>query len=348
MKRGSLWFVVVAVVFLCLVMTGMIMVPLVFFFVRRGIISFSNSSLQLYSIGVVAIFSIIIGTALSAVFGRAIVRPIRALSRATKEVAKGNFSIRLPEYDETAGELGEIGQLTRDFNRMVKELGGIETLRNDFVANVSHEFKTPIASIEGCAALLQDESLSPQERREYSAIIAASAKRLSNMTTNILQLSKLENQEFLPNQTEFFLDEQIRQSILVLEPQWSAKNLELDIDLPPVKFFGSSELLPQVWTNLIGNAVKFTGENGHVRVRLSESQDGATVKICDDGIGMDEETQKRIFDKFYQGNTSHSTEGNGLGLALAQRVVELSGGRISVKSAPGEGTEFTVFLKRRK
>jgi signal transduction histidine kinase len=344
-----MWFTVVSVVFLCLVITMMIMVPVVLVGLRRGLIPYANSSkFQIFSIAAVGVLSVVIGTALSAVFGRAIVQPIRELSRATKEVAKGDFTVRLPEYDETAGELSEIGQLNRDFNKMVKELGGIEMLRNDFVANVSHEFKTPIASIEGCAVLLQDDSLSPEERKQYSAIIAASAKRLTSMTTNILQLSKLENQEILPNQEEFSLDEQIRQSILMLEPQWSGKELELDIDLTPVRFFGSSELLPQVWSNLISNAVKFTDRGGSIGVYLKDEGESVTVTVKDNGTGMDEETQKRIFDKFYQGSASHSTEGNGLGLALAKRIVELSGGTITVKSAPNEGSEFTVVLKRVK
>lgn len=282
--------------------------------------------------------SVIIGTILSFVFALVIVAPINNLRRATRRVSSGDFTVQLPVKSNS-----DIAQLTNDFNQMVRELRSIETLRNDFIANVSHEFKTPISSIEGYASLLEDESLSSEERMEYARSIADSARRLSVLTTNILRLSKLENQEFIPEQTTFSLDEQIRRCILLFEKEWTAKDLELDIDLEPATITGCEELLEQVWQNIIGNAVKFTENGGRISISLS-SGDNCVVTVKDTGIGIDQSVMPHIFDKFYQSDRSRSKYGNGLGLALVKQILDLIGGTIDVESTPGVGSTFTVTI----
>lgn len=202
----------------------------------------------------------------------------------------------------------------------------METLRNDFIVNVSHEFKTPIAAIEGYATLMQDQELSPEERADYSRLIIESTRQLSSLSSNILKLSKLENQEIVGGKKEFALDEQLRQALLLLEAQWNDKGINLELTLEPVVYYGNEELLMQVWLNLLSNAIKFTDNGGEVAVSLLSAEDAVTVRIADSGTGMTEEVMKRIFEKFYQGDKSRSAEGNGLGLPLVRRIVELSGG----------------------
>ena len=341
--RGSTLFVVVSFVFASLLATVIIMVFLVNIALRFDLFSLSEpfQTLRTAPILLLIITSVLIGTLFSSIFGRVIITPIKELGAATKEVAKGNFNIQVKN-----DSLSEIGEFTRDFNKMVKDLGSIETLRSDFVTNVSHEFKTPIASIEGCAVLLQDEGLSEAERREYVRLIAESAHRLSILTSNVLRLSKLENQEFVLEQSVFALDEQIRQAILLLEPQWNAKNIDFEIELVPTGYFGNEELLMQVWFNLIGNAIKFSHHNGRISISLKSSGKNIVVKVRDQGIGMSEKTRLHIFEKFYQGSKSRSEDGNGLGLPLVRRILDLSGGKISVESEENVGSEFTVTLKK--
>jgi signal transduction histidine kinase len=231
---------------------------------------------------------------------------------------------------------------------MTKELKGIEYLRKDFISSVSHEFKTPIASIQGFAKLLQNNDLTEEERQEYTQIIIEETTRMSKLSSNILNLSRLENQGMIENKTIFSLDEQIRKSILLLELEWCEKNIDFDIELDPVQFIGDEELLQQVWINLLSNAIKFSNENGKIVVRLYQVESMVKVKIIDTGIGMDEEVQKRIFEKFYKADTAHSFEGNGLGLSLVKRIIDLCNGKIYLKSNPGKGTTFTVELPLEK
>lgn len=282
---------------------------------------------------------VIIGACLITLLGKIAVRPILKLTEATKEVAKGNFDIQIANESDD-----EIGQLTKNFNKMTRELKSIEYLRKDFISSVSHEFKTPIASIQGFAKLLQNNSLSNDEIQEYTSIIVEETNRLSNLSSNILKLSKLENQETIENKNVFSLDEQIRKSILLLEHEWSKKNIEFDIGLNSVKYKGDEELLQQVWINLLNNAIKFSNMNSNIKVRLYETQSAIKVEITDYGIGMSEEIQSRIFEKFYQGDKSRSHEGSGLGLSLVKRIVDLCGGSIHVKSKLNEGSTFTVDL----
>lgn len=282
----------------------------------------------------------IISTFFTLIIGHRILRPIETLIDATKKVAKGDFTIRLNEnFPED-----EIRDMNIHFNKMVGELNGIETLRNDFIVNVSHEFKTPIASIEGYATLLQDRLLTKEERNEYAQMILDSARQLSSLSGNILKLSGFESQEILPEKSDFSLDEQIRQVLLFLESKWSKKHLEIDLELPSITYFGNEEFLMHVWLNIYGNAIKFTPEDGTISTSVKKRDTCIYISISDTGIGMTEEVQKHIYEKFYQGNSARNWEGNGLGLTLVKRIIDLMEGTIEVQSEVGKGTTFTVCL----
>lgn len=285
------------------------------------------------------IVCIIIGTIITGFVGRTILQPIHDLSKATSEVARGNFSVRVREPSDN-----EYGTLARNFNKMAQELSGIETLRGDFISNVSHEFKTPLASIQGFAKLLQDESLSAEDKREYTQIIIDETSRLTKLSSNILRLTKLENQTTIGKKSRFSIDEQIRKIILMLEPEWSKKEIDLDIDLEDILYVGNEELMGQVWQNVINNAIKFTPVGGNIKVRLFRSDNGIVVKISDDGPCIPADKIEKIFEKFYQADHSRATEGNGLGLALVKRIIDLSGGNISVENLYEGGVCFNVEL----
>lgn len=289
----------------------------------------------------IALF-IIISASLIIVLTSKLVHPILALTNATQRVARGDFDVHL---DEERND--EIGRLTRNFNYMVQELKTIEYLRRDFISNVSHELKTPLASIRGYATLLQNERLDASERQDYAEVIAQEAARLANMSSTMLMLSRLERQTAQESPTRFALDEQIRMAILILEPQWSAKHIELSIDLEPVELVGSEDLLQQVWLNILGNAIKFSSAKGQIDVDLQRVGQSVAVRIRDYGIGIAPEDLDRVFEKFFQVDRTRSGEGSGLGLSLVRRIVMLFDGTIDVESTPGEGTLFTVTLPER-
>lgn len=293
--------------------------------------------------GTAITISIIIATVISGVISKRVLSPVRALSRATEEVAKGDFSVSVDIPKDY-----EFGFLTENFNKMVHELSSIETLRNDFVSNVSHEIKTPLASIQGFAKLLQDNNFSEEEKKEFTDIIISESTRLSKLTSNILKLSKIENQEINTKKVEYSLDEQIRCAILIMEQEWSRKNINLDIDLEEVNIVENEDLLQQVWINLIGNAIKFTEDGGEVSIKLVDFKDKIKVEVSDSGIGMTEDIQRHMFDKFYQGDRSHLSEGNGLGLSLAKRIIDICCGKICIKSELGVGTTITIELRKDK
>ena len=269
-----------------------------------------------------------------------ILRPIRNLGSAMNRVAGGDFKLRI----DSTSRSGDIQQLYKDFNVMVSELEKTEVLQSDFVSNVSHEFKTPINAIEGYTMLLQDTGEGTPEQREYVDKILHNTRRLSSLIGDILLLSKVENQTIAREETEFRLDEQVRQSILSLEPQWSEKETDFDVELEEISYCGDERLLMHVWNNLIGNAVKFNPPNAAVRLRLSRSDGGVIFTVEDEGPGIPPEAQKHIFDKFYQGDSSHREEGNGLGLALVKRILNVCGGEIAQENLPGRGCRFTVRL----
>ena len=279
-------------------------------------------------------------TTLAAGMGKGKLKPINDLVEAMREVSQGDFSVRVDATDVT----GDMGRLVTSFNDMAGELGGLEMFRKDFINNFSHEFKTPIVSIKGFARQLERDDLTEQQRREYLDIIISESERLANMSGNVLLLSRLENQTIVTDRTRYRLDEQIRRCILLMEKQWTRKGLELDLDLDEAEFYGNEEMLRHVWVNLLGNAIKFSPEDGTLSVRLTLEGDFAAVTVRDQGPGMDEATRRRVFEKFYQGDTAHAAEGNGLGLALVKRIVDLCQGRIAVESAPGQGAAFTVWL----
>ncbi|MCD8356292.1 MAG: HAMP domain-containing histidine kinase [Clostridia bacterium] len=269
-----------------------------------------------------------------------IFRPLETLNKASLQVARGDYSVRL-SYD---GKVEEIENTIQNFNFMIQELNSVEMMRNDFIANISHEFKTPLASITGYATLLQDTDLSEEERQAYIHKLFLNVEKLNDLTQNILTLSRLENQSTLPAPVFFRLDEQIREAIVVLEPKWSKKDTVLNIDLEEIQYTGQKLLLFHVWQNVIGNAIKFTEQGGRVDVSLNRTDGKLFVQISDDGIGMDEQTQAHIFEKFYQGDTSRRSHGNGLGLAMCKEILKRCEGSISVKSKPGKGSVFTIQL----
>jgi len=291
---------------------------------------------------VALVVSIIIGTSISAVASERILKPLNQLIRATKIVATGDFSVRVEEIKGHS----EVANLIRNFNHMVEELGSIEIFRNDFINDFSHEFKTPIVSIRGFAKQLQNDNLSLEKRREYTDIIISESERLSNMAANVLLLNKFESQQLITNKTEYELDEQIRDCVILLEKQWSKKNIEINLELEPIKIYNNQEMLSHLFINLIENAIKYSKDSGHISIQCHEAADGIQFKISDDGKGMDENTQKRIFDKFYQGDKSHTVQGNGLGLSIVKRIVELCKGEIIVESEINKGTTFTVKLPK--
>lgn len=286
------------------------------------------------------IVSAILGTAISYLVARHVLSPINDLKKAIHEVETGNFDVSVSgEYAPKT-----VSELIASFNKMTTELSGIEMFRSDFINSFSHEFKTPIVSIEGFARRLKKEDLPEEKRREYIDIIISESKRLTKLSSNILMLNKLENQQIITDRDSFSLDEQIRNCILLLEKQWSKKNISFDIDLEPAEFFGNQEMLSQVWLNVIGNSIKFSPEGSVIAVSCFKRDDRIRVSIKDSGEGMDEQTLGHIFERFYQGDSAHSSEGNGLGLPLVKRIVELCGGTIRVESEKGRGTVFTVFF----
>ncbi|MBR4305465.1 MAG: HAMP domain-containing histidine kinase [Ruminiclostridium sp.] len=284
----------------------------------------------------------IIGSIMTAFLAGYFLKPLNELKKGLKKVTEGDFSVRLDKI--SCNE--EISQIQNNFNLMAKELSSTELFRNDFINNFSHEFKTPMVSVHGFAKQLKRGGLTKEQEQEYIDIILSESQRLINMSTNILLLGKLENQEVISDKVKFSLDEEIRQSILLLCEEWSGKNIEMIPELEAVEYYGNSEVLKHVWLNVIGNAIKYTGENGRIRVSLRTvpENEEAELRVSDNGIGMDKDTANRIFEKFYQGDSSRSNNGNGLGLALVKRIVELCGGRIKVRSNVGTGTDFYIYL----
>ena len=326
-----------ALVFVILVATMFLNVLFTMAMFRSGILDVQHRESSLIFF---AIISVIIGMIISKFVARRPIGSIVEISEATKEIARGNFNVQMNEDIRVT----EIQTMARNFNLMVRELAATEILRNDFVENVSHESKTPLAAIEGYVTLLQRKGLSEEKRKEYTDRILFNTKRLSALTGNILLLSRLENQEIEIKKESYSLDEQLREILLMYEPQWSGKKLDLDIDLDSVICCGNKELLAQVWQNLIGNAIKFVSDKGNIRVLLRQKQNAIVVSVVDNGPGMSKEVMGRIYEKFYQGDTSRASSGNGLGLTLAKRIVDLHGGTISVSSKEGKGTTFTVSL----
>lgn len=324
-------------VFLILTITMTLMGFLAIALLNLGIIQDPMTGLILLISGVV---SVILGTIFSRFAGKRPLKAIFSINEATKEVVKGNFNVRVDEDTPVT----ELSSMAHNFNVMVKELANTEIFRKDFIENVSHEFKTPLAAIEGYVTLLQNKSLSEEKRAEYTERILFNTRRLSSLTGNILLLARLENQEIEVKKESYSLDEQLREVILLFETQWTQKELDLDIDLCSVDYSGNKELLMQVWQNILGNAIKFVSQQGQIQILLRKKQKNIIVSIADNGVGMDEDTIKRVYEKFYQADAARTGGGNGLGLTLAKRIVDLHNGTIEVSSRAGAGTIFTVTL----
>jgi len=272
-------------------------------------------------------------------------RPVRQITEAAEKIMQGNFSARVPPI-RGAGTEG-FHQIGTAINKMAEELSGTETLRTDFIANVSHELKTPLAVMGNYATMLQRPGITEAEKNEYAKAISEAARKLAQLITNILKLNKLENQLIFPQPVEFDLGEQLCQALLGFEDAWEAKNLEIETDIEENVWIKSDpELLSLVWNNLISNAVKFTPDGGTIGLLMKTEGNSVVVQVRDTGCGMTPEVGQHIFEKFYQGDTSHATQGNGLGLALVKRVVDILSGEIGVQSVSGEGSTFTVRIKR--
>lgn len=270
-------------------------------------------------------------------------RPVRKIQEALDKVQRGDFSFRL----DTGHASVNFKEIMESINRMAEELSGLETLRTDFVSNVSHELKTPLAIISNYATLLNDAELSEEDRQTYTKAIKDTSVRISDLVSNILRLNRLENQQIYPETTSYHLTEQLCECLLGFESVWEDKNIELVTDMEEdVIITADAELLAIVWNNLLSNAFKFTPDGGTVSVSVRSDGDFAVVSVEDTGCGMSPEVGKHIFEKFYQGDTSRATMGNGLGLALVRRIMDIMGGEISVNSTLGEGSVFTVRLRR--
>ena len=299
-------------------------------------------SLGIYTLISLLLVSGITVALMSYFIGRRVLTPLVKLSSASKEVARGNFDVTVND----SSKMEEVQSTFRNFNAMVRELKSISTLSSDFIANVSHEFKTPLSVIEGYAMLLQDDRLTAQEREDYLNKILINTRRLNTLVGNILMLSKMETKPLPEQYTRFRLDEQLRQVVAQLEPQWSAKGISFRVRLDEVELLGWEQVLPYVWSNLISNAIKFSPSGSVIALTLLEQRECAVVTVSDRGCGMEPDVQERIFEKFYQGDTSHKAEGNGLGLALVRQIVELSQGVVEVESQPGKGSTFRVTLPK--
>ncbi|WP_054940953.1 sensor histidine kinase [Paenibacillus ihuae] len=285
-------------------------------------------------------YSLIAGSLLIMVAAMYLIRPIKKLTQATRQIAAGDFSVKL-----NIKQSGELGTLARSFEQMMRELQQLEQMRREFVSNVSHEVQSPLTSISGYALALQQADITDDERSRYLQIIMAEADRMSKMSDSLLKLSVLESQPQLQQRVKFSLDEQLRRVIVALQPQWSARNITFELDLIPALLIADYDQLNQVWTNIIGNSIKFTPDGGVIAVSILQEIDDVTVRISDTGIGIPQEDQQRIFERFFKADRSHSRHGgSGMGLAIVKQIVLLHQGSIRVESEPGRGTVIVVTL----
>ncbi len=297
-------------------------------------------------IPIAAAVSLVLGYGISLLTAIFPLKPIDTIITEMNRLASGDFDARI-EFSPAVKTVSVFKNVSESFNKLAEDLKSTEMLRSDFINNFSHEFKTPIASIAGFAEIIENCDLSDEERRQYAGAIREESRRLSYMATNVLQLTKIENQSVLAETTDFNLSEQIRSAVLLLEGKWTEKDISLDIDFTEHNVVGNEELLKQVWINLIDNAIKFADESGVVSIRIEPKYGGLSVVITNTGKGIPEDKIDRIFGKFYQADESHSTEGNGIGLAIVKKIIDLHSGRISVESGGGV-TVFSVYLPEKQ
>lgn len=322
-------------VFFAMTITISVALSFVLILVTNGIIARANPLLPILFIGLA---SMAIGTMMAFIIYNYVFHGFDDFLKAMSRVSKGDFEVKMPESENYLNEMYD------SFNKMVQSLKSIETLKTDFISNFSHEFKTPIASICGFAKLLKNPELSREEREEFINIIITESNRLTYLAQNTLSLSKLENQEQVFEQKAYSLDEQIRKCALLFQTELEDKEIDFDINEDEITYYGNEALMSQLWINLISNAIKFTPRHGSITVRAKNEAGTITVSVSDSGCGMDGDTKNRIFEKFYQGEESHTGAGNGLGLSIAKKIVEIAKGKISVESEIGAGSTFTVTL----
>lgn len=316
---------------------------------RHTSVSFTEDNIRVAAIATFA--NVILLTLLFTVFDAIrrkfmVERPVRRIIEAAEKLMRGELSVRIERFPGV-GVDGGFNTIIDYFNRMAEELSGVETLRMDFIASVSHELKTPLAVMQNYGTMLQNPELPDDRRIEYAKAITESSRRLANLITNILKLNRLENQQIYPAAKRYNLGEQLAECLLNFESTWERKEIDIETDLEEEVFVETDgEILSLVWNNLFSNALKFTEPHGTVSLSLKTEGDFAVVRITDTGCGISPETGKHIFEKFYQGDTSHATQGNGLGLALVKRVIDIVGGDISVASELGKGSTFTVKIGR--
>ena len=288
--------------------------------------------------------ALLFGGLMTAHLGKIPMKPVNKLVNQMNRLAAGDYKARL-DYGDLLGRHPTMLEITDSFNRMAEELESTEMLRSDFINNFSHEFKTPIVSIAGFAKLLRKGNLPEEQKEEYLRIIEMESLRLSQMATNVLNLTKVENQAILTDLSEYNLSEQIRACILIFAEKWEQKEIEYVVDFDEHDIYANKDLMKQVWINLLGNAVKFSPQGGLIEVKIAEHDEYVTVSVMNTGSEIDPEHQKKIFNKFYQADESHASEGNGIGLAIVKRIVELHEGTVSVSSG-NNMTTFTVTLPR--
>lgn len=323
---------------------GVMIISFAIMFVGRFLlrsIGFIEDIPRLWQLISLAFLAVVIGAAVAAAFSRIPLKPLRKIAEAADRLAAGDFSARI---NLKMG--GELQELNTSFNNMANELEQSQMLRSDFINNFSHEFKTPITSIRGFAKMIREHNLSREETDEYLDIIITESDRLVDLSANVLNLSKVENQTILTNTAEFNLSEQMRRVIVLLENRWEEKNLFINLNCSEVYINGNEEMLKQVWINLIDNAIKFADKDSEINITILQGAKFVSVTVSDRGEVIAPEVLGRIFDKFYQGDTSHGVKGNGLGLAVAAKIVDLHKGSISVIRSDEEQTAFEVRLRR--
>lgn len=307
-------------------------------FLRNQVFAENPNYTPVFAVGMVGPMAALTGV-LFAGFAHRLSRHINGLTGALRRMTDGDLSVRLAPEDG-----GPLAAAYEDFNTMAGELQSVQTLRNDFIQNFSHEFKTPISAIVGFTELLQEPDCAPEDRAQYLDVISQEARRLADLAESTLLLSKLDTQAMPLKRVPYALDEQIKQCAILFSDAWAKKQITFSAELEEVTYAGDPEMMRHIWLNLLSNAVKYTPEGGEIEVRMARREDGIAVTVSDTGIGMTPEVQTHIFDKYYQGDLSHQTKGLGLGLSIVHRIVELCGGHITVQSTPGEGSVFQVFL----
>lgn len=344
-SRTSLVLVLSIFIFLILLAAIALSYLFLIIFTNLGLLEEQDGTLKTSTVAIfMSISSLIIGGTISYFSSRLPLKPINEIINKMNRLAAGDFKARL-KFGNIISSHPAARELTESFNTMASELENTELLRNDFINNFSHEFKTPIVSISGFANLLSKGNLSDEQKQLYLASIREESMRLATMASNVLNLSKVENQTILTDVTTFNLSEQIRSAVLLLESKWSSKNIDLQIDFDEYEIDANEELLKQIWINLMDNAVKFVPRCGTVELNIKDIGYGFSVTVSNTGIEIPKEKQEKIFNKFYQADESHSTQGNGIGLAIVKKIVDLHSGSISVKSGGGI-TSFTVTLPK--